>query len=143
MTNKTCELLVIHCLDWRLQSGLHEWLREKGYQGKYDQVAVAGGAKDLVSSASAEKKYFLIEQIDNSVFLHNIQKVFLIHHNDCGAYGGRAAFASDTAEKIAHLTDMEIAQEIIETKYPQLTVENYYAQLNEDNNEWRVTIERV
>lgn len=56
------------------------------HDGDYDLVSIAGAGKDLLSENSAERD-FILKQISISKKLHNIQTVYILMHDNCGAYG--------------------------------------------------------
>lgn len=72
----SCEALVVACIDFRFQEETERFCRET-VGTKFDRVGVAGTVKDL---------NFLLTQIGISVKLHGIKKVYLLIHEDCGAY---------------------------------------------------------
>ena len=77
-------------------------------------MAVAGGVKNLA---------FILDQIELSVKLHGICEVYLINHEDCGAYGAEGTF-----EK--HKKDLLFAKRIIGEKYPKLKIFPLYLKLD-------------
>ena len=70
-----CEAIVVHCMDYRLQSYINQWLETNFDKGSYDGGVIAGGVYDV---------YDVIRQVDIAARLHGIQKVILINHEDCG-----------------------------------------------------------
>lgn len=109
-----CESLVVHCMDYRTQEYLNKWLENHFPAQSYDRVAIAGGVYDLD---------YVIRQVGLAVRLHKINKVVMVNHEDCGAYG-----AAGTYER--HQTDLEEAQRKIEALFPGLDVETYYLHLD-------------
>ena len=73
-----CETVVVHCMDYRLQGFLNNWLEDTLPPRSYDRVAIASGVCDV---------YDVIRQVDIADRLHSIKKVVFINHEDCGAYG--------------------------------------------------------
>lgn len=110
----TCSSIVITCIDFRIQPFVEDWAKERFGGKNYDRVAWAGGVKDFSS---------ILKQIDLSVKLHNINKVILMNHEDCGAYGELG-----TEEK--HCRDLLVVASAVKSKYPNLTVETYYMKLD-------------
>ena len=108
-----CKYLIAHCIDFRLQKSIKDYLVRNGLLGNCDVVSVAGGAKN---------NDFLLGQIDISVNLHKIQEVTLLNHTDCGAYGGSQAFGSFEEEYKFHAEALKKAREMILAKYPSLRV---------------------
>lgn len=109
-----CETLVVHCMDYRLQAYLNQWLEETLPSRSYDRVAIAGGVYDV---------YDVIRQVDIAVRLHEIQKVVFINHEDCGAYGSEGS-----SER--HEVDLRKAREKIDKLFPHLNVELFYLNLD-------------
>ena len=118
-----CETLVVHCIDYRLQGILDKWLKSNLPVQSYDRVAVAGGVNDV---------FYVIKQVDVAVRLHSIERVILINHEDCGAYG-------ETGDYKRHKSDLEEAVRKIEALFPDLDVETYYLHLDGEFEEMSKT----
>ena len=110
----TCDAIVVSCIDFRFQKFIRNWLDDKFKDNTFDYVGFAGSTKDLET---------VMKQIDISVRLHSIKEVYLIHHEDCGAYG-----IESTHEK--HSKDLKKAEKEISKKYPLLKTTLYYLHLN-------------
>jgi len=123
-------------MDFRLGSTISKYLEENGYYDDCDMISVAGAAKSIAE----ENESFVEAQIDLSKRLHNIQKVILMNHTDCGGYGGRSAFDSDEAEREAHTQDLQTAKERMLAKYPDLTIKTALAVVGEGG---KVHIEEI
>ena len=67
--------------------------------------------------------FYIIRQVDVAVRLHSIERVVLINHEDCGAYG-----AAGNYER--HKSDLEEAERKIEALFPELNIETYYLHLD-------------
>lgn len=118
-----CDLLVISCIDFRFQEHLRNFL-EKDYKGKYDLVCVAGSAKNFISGSGSDKET-IIKQVRVSKNLHHIKRVFLINHQNCGAYGDTLTSGSQE-EKEIHRKDLISAKEEINKVFPDLEVYLYF-----------------
>lgn len=110
----TTNAIAVTCIDFRFQKFIGSWLHEHIGEGNYDRVAWAGGVIELAS---------ILKQLEISVRLHQIKQVFLINHEDCGAYG-----ASGTPEK--HAQDLTNAKAEIIKRYPNLVINLYYLHLD-------------
>ena len=109
-----CDAMVVACIDFRFQKFIREWT-DKELAGKsFDMVGFAGSTKDLDT---------VMNQIDISVRLHEIKKLVLIHHEECGAYG-----VESTPER--HEADLKKAREAVLAKFPDLQVDLYYLKLD-------------
>jgi carbonic anhydrase len=114
MSNHTCEALVATCIDFRFQEYINDWISKNFSPKSHDRVAFAGGVKSVD---------IVLGQIDISKRLHDIKKVVLINHEDCGAYG-----EAGTPEK--HSEDLKNATSKVKEKYPELAVETFYLHLD-------------
>lgn len=110
MSKHSTQAIVVHCMDFRLQKHLDEWLQREMGHGQYDRLSLAGGVFDL---------NFVMQQVELSHRLHEIKQVVLINHEDCGAYG-----AAGNPER--HAADLRQAKQRIEAEIPGLEVKLYY-----------------
>jgi carbonic anhydrase len=108
----TCEAVVVHCIDFRLQHFLNDWLEKRFGKQNYDRISWAGGVMEFA---------IVKTQIQKSQQLHNVKKIILINHEDCGAYGPMGT-------KERHVSDLAYAEEAVKSLY--LQVEKYYLHLN-------------
>lgn len=110
MVNHVCEA----CIDFRFQPSIDQWIKDNFQPRTYDRVAYAGGVKDIDT---------ILTQVNTSHRLHHINRVVLINHEDCGAYGGQG-----TSEK--HAEDLKVATDKIKSEFPDLETETYYLHLD-------------
>lgn len=108
------EAIVVHCIDFRFQKYLDDWITENLGHGNYDRVSWAGCVLNFDA---------VFEQIKIAERLHEIKKVILINHEDCGAYG-------EEGHHDRHSADLQKAREKINAKYANLEVELYYLHLD-------------
>lgn len=121
----TCTAALVKCMDFRLTRDIHSWLEQKGLADDCDIISVAGASKDLIENPNG----FVATQISLSVQLHQIKKVLLLHHLDCGAYGGSVACSDRSEELSKHKAEMKKAQVIINGRFPTLQVQPFIAVL--------------
>jgi len=114
MSNHTCDALIATCIDFRFQEDINKFISENFAPKTYDRVSLAGGVFDFE---------YVLKQVSISKRLHQINKVILVNHEDCGAYG-----EAGTAEK--HSEDLKNAAEKIKGQYPDLEVNTYYLHLD-------------
>src|SRR3989338_1169898 len=110
----SCQAIVVSCMDFRLRKHLREWTLKMLDQEGFDRLALAGGVKNLP---------FVLDQVELSLKLHHIDEVYLINHEDCGAYGAEGTFAK-------HKNDLTFAKKIIKQKFPKLKIVPLYLKLN-------------
>ena len=109
----SCTCLILHCMDFRLQSAVEKWVRDQGFEGDADRISFAGACKE---------KELALANINLSVHLHHINTVVLTQHEDCGAYGGQAEWDSPQAEKEALVSDMMDLKRQVLDAHPDLAV---------------------
>jgi carbonic anhydrase len=108
----TCTALILHCMDFRLGKPIKEYLEKHGLLGDCDIVSIAGASKNLARPKQDTDLEFALRQIHTSAELHHIQKVILMNHTDCGAYGGRTSPEDSESQ---HIADMRAAKQEIQT----------------------------
>lgn len=111
-TPHSCRAIVISCIDFRFQKYLENFTGK--LSGGFDRVGLAGGVKNL---------QIIMEQIEISVRLHNISEVYLINHEDCGAYGVEGTFPR-------HKKDLKFAKKILKQRFLKLKVHLQYLKLS-------------
>jgi len=138
----TCQALIIHCMDFRFHSAIRDFLVSLGLKDQYDLVSLAGATKGLVENDLASTS-IILKQIEISQRLHGINEVYLIHHMDCGAYGGHQAFKNFQEEHDKQLAEMEAARKIIQQKFPQVAVQKILARIEEKAGENVIDFEAI
>ena len=121
-----CDASVVSCFDNRFDAVCRKLLKRIGVV-QPDAIRIAGGAKALASPEEEFHRAFLLEQIHKSIRLHGTERVILMLHSDCGAYGGLAGFRGDPAAEAAHYrAELERAVEFLKTAIPGLRVECFF-----------------
>jgi hypothetical protein len=113
MSANTCEAVVVHCYDFRLQHLLNAWLTNRFGIKNYDRISLPGAVREFA---------YVQIQLKLSYRLHNVKKAILINHEDCAAYG-------PTGTKERHMSDLAYAEHAIRSSL-FLDVEKYYLHLN-------------
>ena len=114
MAKRLTDAVVVHCIDFRLQKYLDPWLQNRFGHDNYNRVSLAGGVLDFDA---------ISKQVEISDRLHKVNKVVLINHEDCGAYGEAGNFER-------HKRDLCDAKHKIQARFPNLDVELYYLHLD-------------
>ena len=119
------EAMVLSCIDPRFQPIVYNYLKKKKLMGKYSAFTIAGSA--LGVTANRFKKWHKVfwENFDTSVKLHNIKKLIVINHRDCGAakiINGKKEFSTINETKV-HKTSFQKLKKIFKKKYPSLSIE--------------------
>ena len=69
----------------------------------------------------------ILECIAKITVLHHTQKVIVLDHQDCGAWGGSQRFKGDAAaEQDFHRQKLLQAQRVLKTAFPRLKLALWY-----------------
>ena len=122
-----CDAAILWCFDNRFELGFRKFLKRIGVNSS-DPIKIAGGAKCMASPEHETDREFVLEQIRKSMRLHGTQRVILMLHSDCGAYGGlTAGFGGDAAaEAIHHERELQRAATNLRAAIPGIEVQGYF-----------------
>ncbi|MBU2236139.1 hypothetical protein KKA01_03725 [Patescibacteria group bacterium] len=132
--------LIISCMDFRFQDAVNDFSEDLRVEGSYDLITIPGVAKNLSRPDSDELKSYLLNTIEKSYQLHDIAKVIIINHQDCGGY---EKYDDEQSERVQHFTDLKKAGKIIEGNFPELKVKLYFANIKEKGNKREIDFEEV
>jgi len=136
-----CDTLAITCIDYRYAIANQEFINETlGLKDNYDHISIPGGIYNLVNPETRE---LLFSKFALSVKLHLINRVVIISHKDCGAYGGSASFGSEIAENENLCVDLRNARALLIEKYPTLEVNLFLESLVKEGDELKVHFEKI
>jgi hypothetical protein len=126
---------VVWCFDARFEAALGKLRKRMGLSNP-DFVRIAGGAMSLASPEHDSDREFVLDQLRKSIRLHSTDRVILMLHSDCGAYGGLAAFSGDPqAEKGHHAAELNRAAACVRAAIPNIPVDCYFVDFE---GVWRV-----
>ncbi len=123
----SCKNMIVHCMDFRIQPAIEKWLDEKGYAGDTDRISFAG---------SCEEKDLVMRMVDLSCRIHGTEHIILTMHEDCGAYGGSAAFESPELERDTLVADMMKVRRLVRNKHPKVAVTTIWIIRHDDT--WKL-----
>ena len=131
--NHQAKALILSCIDYRFLSAERYFLSMKNLGNKYDWTALAGAslAIDGFPHQSDAKAFW--DQLEISFRLHQIEKVIIIDHQDCGAYATSIDpnLSQDPDRELQVHTDyLNRAYWSIRQRYPSIDVELYFAKIN-------------
>ncbi|HYE22224.1 MAG TPA: carbonic anhydrase [Verrucomicrobiae bacterium] len=134
----TAQAIALTCIDFRFRKALHEFFENELNLYAIDHKADGGGVKTIVEEGPIRE--WIFKNFDIAFTLHGVNRVILINHMDCGAYGGAKAFSSKEEEKRHHEVQLRHAVSTVRSKYPDKQVEAYLADIDEDQ---KVTFSKV
>ncbi len=124
----SCEAVVLACIDFRFWKETMKFVEEELGIKSYDFPKMPGAAKainDCLNEVDVPMKC-----IGVPCDLHHVEKIVIVNHADCGAYGGSSEFKGDLeAEQKFHEGELRKAKEKILKYYPGKVVTLAYAKL--------------
>ena len=117
--------MVLSCIDPRFQPIVYNYLKKKKLTGKYSAFTVAGAAVGVTAKRFKKWHKVFWDNFNTSVKLHNIKKLIVINHRDCGAakiINGKKEFSLINETKV-HKTAFQKLKKIFKKKYPKLSIE--------------------
>jgi carbonic anhydrase len=131
MKNKY-KAMVLSCMDPRFQPIVYNYLKKKKLNGKYSAFTIAGSAIGVTASKFKKWHQTFWDNIDTSIKLHNIKKLIVINHCDCGAakiINGQKILNAINEKKIHKASFLKL-KKIFKKKYPKLNIEFKIISLN-------------
>ena len=124
--------MVLSCIDPRFQPIIYSYLKKKKLIGKYSSFTIAGSAIGVTANKFKRWHKVFWDNLSISVKLHNIKKLIVINHRDCGAakiINGKKEF-SDINETKVHRNSFQKIKKTFKKKYPKLSIELKIISLN-------------
>ena len=124
--------MVLSCIDPRFQPIVFNYLRKKKLIGKYSSFTIAGSAVGVTANKFKGWHKIFWDNFETSIKLHNIKKLIVINHRDCGAakiINGKKKFSYINETKI-HKNSFKRIKKIFRKKYPKLSIELKIISLN-------------
>lgn len=123
--------LAITCIDYRLVEEASRFFAARNLTRDYDLVSLAGASLAAVSGRFPSSNAAFWDHVGIARQLHNIRKVIVLDHRDCGAY--RVAFGDAVAgesELARHREVMVQARARLSELHPGLDSEFYLMALD-------------
>ena len=124
--------MVLSCIDPRFQPIIFNYLKKKKLNGKYSCFTIAGSAIGVTANKFKRWHKTFWDNFDTSIKLHNIKKLIVINHRDCGAakiINGKKEFSKFNETKV-HKNSFQKIKKIFKKKYPKLSIELKIISLN-------------
>ena len=123
-----CDAVVLACIDFRFWKETMKFAEEELGIKTYDFPKMPGSAKAI--NECQNEVDVPMKCIGVPCDLHHAQKIVIVNHTDCGAYGGSKEFKGDSeAEQKFHEGELQKAKEKILKYYPGKEVILAYAKL--------------
>jgi carbonic anhydrase len=117
-------------MDFRFREKLDAFLVDEGLdRDGVDVIRVAGSCYSLARPREPGDREFLLRQLEISARLHGIRQIYLVHHEDCGAYGDEDV-TDDADEVTMHARDLVSVRRLLEERFPGLEILTYFLPLD-------------
>ncbi len=127
------KVMVLSCIDPRFQPIVYNFLKKKKLTGKYSSFTIAGSAIGVTASKFKKWHKPFWDNFDTSIKLHNIKKLIVINHRDCGAAkivnGKKKEFSRKNETKV-HKNSFNKIKKVFKKKYPKLSIDLKIISLN-------------
>ena len=117
------EAMVLSCIDPRFQDLVNKKQAGDGLTGKYSAFTIAGASIGVVAPAFKEWSKAFWDNLGTSIQLHNIKKVIVVNHRDCGAAKiayGEAKVANSVIETETHKEALLEFRRQLKEKFPNM-----------------------
>ncbi len=121
---KKYEAMVLSCIDPRFQPKVYKYLKAKKLTGKYSSFTIAGAAIGVTHKKFKRWHSTFWDNLETSIKLHNIKKLIVINHKDCGVAKmvNKEKVFNSLIENRIHRESFKIVKKILNRKYPFLKV---------------------
>ncbi|MGE5392532.1 MAG: carbonic anhydrase [Candidatus Saccharibacteria bacterium] len=123
------DAVALSCMDFRFREAVQNFIQNELNIHAFDLKTDGGGVKKLVEEGPVRD--WILSNFEIAFSLHGVDKVILINHQDCGAYGGSKAFGQSEEEFRFHEEQLKQASSLVSARYPDKKVEAYLALLTE------------
>lgn len=99
------DAMLLTCIDPRFVTPVFKWMDGRGLSGKYSRFGIAGSAVGTVAPAFKAWHPAFWDNLGASIQLHQIERVIVVNHRDCGAAAiayGSQSIATREAETALH-----------------------------------------
>jgi hypothetical protein len=122
----------VYCSDGRYGEAMDEFLHEGLGLPRYDRVALPGGAACLGSHIAVWREAEVVSgELRFLIQSHELTRVILIAHEDCGFYRKRLGIPADEVERVQR-ADLHKAAARLRALAAGLEVECHFARRREE-----------
>jgi len=124
--------LALSCIDYRLFDATIELLKKDCCVDAFDHVVLAGASLGYNQNDYTFWKKMFIDHVELALKLHNIEKIVVIDHEDCGAYKLIYPHVEDCrkCEKKLHIKNVKQFIKRMRKLYPKLHYSGYLLHLD-------------
>ena len=120
--------VVLACIDFRFREGLAGAIREAFHIDAWDEVKLAGGAKNISMPRKEGRAETAFDDLALAISAHHAHTVILLNHQNCGKYAAEGHIFSDIiSEQAFHTLELKKAGDITRKRFPAAIVLLGYA----------------
>ena len=122
---KKYKAMVLSCIDPRYKHLVHNYLKKQKLSEKYSAFTIAGAAIGVTHNKFKKWHKTFYDNLSTSIKLHEIEKLIVINHKDCGAAkiaNGKKVFNIINEKKI-HKDSFSKLKKKIKKRFPKLKVD--------------------
>jgi carbonic anhydrase len=126
MASGAVDALLLSCMDYRLVDETERYMTTRGLRDKYDHIVLAGASLGAVTDKYPDWGRTFWEHLDVAIQLHQVHKVIVMDHRDCGAYKtilGEDLAKNPSRETTVHGAQLKALRGQIKKKHASLDVE--------------------
>lgn len=125
--------LALYCSDGRFAEQFNQFLVKQLNIDYCDRLVVPGGPGVLAHQSDTQTQArATAEQLQFLIAAHNIQRVILIFHEDCGYYKACAHVNNDQMQA-QQQSDMKIVLKQVNSMADNLNIETYIARIDKNS----------
>jgi carbonic anhydrase len=120
------EMLLLSCMDYRLMHKVDEYMGARGLREKFDHVVLAGASLGALTDKYPAWGETFWGHLDVAIKLHDIHRVLILDHRDCGAYRvllGEHTVKDTAIELKTHVSQLYALRTQIVGRHPRMEVE--------------------
>ena len=123
---QTCEVIVVPCMDFRFRKPVQEAVEQALGISWCDLRSEPGVSLTFIKPST--RLDALLADIELAIKAHQVSKVILVDHSDCGAYRmAGLQFADMGIEEGKHEENLHTSKRVIHEKFPNIEVITLYA----------------
>ena len=133
--------VVVTCMDFRFRKQLPNAIFLTFGVEDYDEIKLAGGAKNIVSPDKEGRQVAVFDDIRIALEKHRAKKIILLTHQNCGKYAAEGyVFTDPEAERIFHEKELRLAGDITFSRFMDAEILLGYAWVDPEE---KILIDRI
>lgn len=120
------EALLVTCMDYRLVNEVEAYMTARGLRDKYDHLILAGASLGALNDKYPTWNEVFWSHLDLAVQLHEVHRLIVIDHRDCGAYKlvlGEGAVKDADTEFKSHVKQLYALRSQVTGRHSHMEVE--------------------